>query len=358
MAIYESSTASTSLLFKVMDILLGGGFRRFGSTRSDPYARMMLSRNDKSNPSSLKSVSLWICFAALAVVYSKRSTTLAIWKSILKHEASSPKKQRNQNTLQTATDALQSLCRAFVRYALENLKRKDEPHDLTPTQHRGSCHCGAIRFVVFCKKTLFVEEDRSRIISYRHARIPTTALTWEEGQVRTYDSAHFFCPNCGVHLAHLTTGEEIELFINVDCLDGASYVLRPADSRPAGEIIIKDECSPHIPLTVPMETPKEPESNTKQSYPCSPSVSALDDEVAELSTDGRITLPQACSASVASVQTTEELAATAYRLRKVLSSTETPKSEGSPTVPELTSSEESVVPDADTLRRYLTKHVA
>lgn len=347
---------------------------------------MMMKSDHTDRKSAVRTISLWICCTALAVVYSKRNTSLDVWKSIL-----NPSPKKHTTSIQSAAATVQSLCRAVLRYAWKQLK-----DDMTPTQHRGSCQCGSVQFVVFGPKTLYVLYDvcSRKIVSYRHARIHATALTWDDGGqvVRTYKDAHYFCPNCGVPLAHVKRcgGEMTQWFINIDCLDGNTCILRPASSRPKESV--DDERSLNVPWEIPVEqqhiiTKDEPA--TKQSY--SPTISALDDSAlddGELSTDDRIVLPHASASSVASVQSTEELATTAYRLRKALSSHSsvhsksttvdgTAKTTGTPTadgiteyyanaspvssVPELAaarSEESSTVPDADTLRRFLTKHVS
>lgn len=462
MAIYESSSSaasrkessSSSLLTLVVKALVGSPVLRmlYGATATtpDPYARMI--RNNDRKPSSFsttRTIGFWICFAAVAVVYSKRNISVDVWQSILKPPPLSPKKRSRAVTTGSKNDTIPTveavqvvyaICRKLLRYAVDTLKISStsssthhprEPHDVSPTQHRGSCHCGNVKFVIFGPKTLYVEScttttteapyrRRRRVLSYEYARIDITALTWEEGNVQSYDdsSRYFFCPNCGVHLAHTATfmsttndypDDEmvLQLFINVNCLDGNSYILRPIHSRPAEAIKPK-----HHPLTVPLTVPIPvvvdhhhpgivPDrasivSKNQQNPPSSPSISALDDDLELLSAaDDRITLGAA--ASVTSVQTTEELAVTAYRLRKALSShssttkssfprvtshTEcgeeevaveedenphsipavSPISESLPqaSIHLLHSDEESsstAAADADTLRRFLGKHV-
>jgi hypothetical protein len=423
MAIYESavsresslssSSSSSSLLAKVMDFMLGGPMHRatvtmmaliFGSRSADPYARMMMPlRNNKSTAvsttMSMRTITFWVCFVAVALAYSKRTISVDVWKSILKRPTTPTKKKnhhRNSNhhsnsdeSFEETIVAVYALCRKLVRYAVDALEKAKqqqqrnrggaEPppqqdvheHDLSPAQHRGSCHCGAVKFVVFAAKTLYVESMTStttdpqcrRILPYEYARINNTSLTWDEGHVQSYDSRYFFCPSCGVHLAHavVTTSstnnnvaadEMIQLFINVDCLDGSSYILRPVSSRPQ-EAISTNSFGGRRPLDVPLTVPvpvvadhrhhatlvsecASTIAGTQQRQqlppprhsPSSPSVSALDDDLEYMSTtadnnDVRSinllgTPTTTTTASVTSGQTTEELAVTAYRLRKAL----------------------------------------
>jgi hypothetical protein len=414
MAIYESavsresslSSSSSSLLAKVMDFMLGGPMLRmlYGAatvtmmspisvirTADPPYARLMPLRNN--NDHHRKAISFWVCFVVVALAYSKRNISVDVWQSILKRPTTptkNNKKHRNSSinssdeSFQETIEAVYALCRKLVRYAVDALEKarqqrnsgggeeqtqqQDEHDDLSPAQHRGSCHCGAVKFVVFGAKTLYVESTTSttststdpqcrRILPYEYARINNTSLTWDEGHVQSYDSRYFFCPSCGVHLAHAVTtsstgnnnaaADEIQLFINVDCLDGSSYILRPVSSRPP-EATTTDSFVGRRPLDVPLTIPvpvvadqrhhatlvsecASTIAGTQQRQrhsPSSPSVSALDDDLEFMSTtadnnDVRSinllgTTTATTSASVASGQTTEELAVTAYRLRKAL----------------------------------------
>jgi hypothetical protein len=421
MAIYESAVAressppssSFSMLLKVMDFVLCGPLLRMlqgtatPSTSTmkttDPYARMMMMRNNnnddhrhnKATTMSVRMISFWVCFAAVALAYSKRNISVDVWRTILKRPTSSPRSnsnRRNDESFQETVEAVYALCRRLIRCAvdavLETSQRRreqrgqdeKEPHDLSPAQHRGSCHCGAVQFVVFGPKTLYVESATStatttttttmnaqqynrRIVPYEYARIDTTSLTWDEGNVQAYAARFFFCPRCGVHLAHADAGttshhhhaaeeDAQRLYINVDCLDGDSYILRPIRSRPPEETthsLLRHRPNNMddviIPLTVPVPviatadhhhygmvsdggsmtmTSKQPQQQYRCA-PSSPSVSALEEEDLELlstTMDGRsIVLGNATSVASSTARTTnEDLAVTAYRLRKALSS--------------------------------------
>jgi hypothetical protein len=396
-----------------MDFMLGGPMHRatvtmmaliFGArTAVDPYARMMMPplRNNKSiavsTIISMRTITFWVCFVAVALAYSKRTISVDVWQSILKRPTTPTKMKhgtaRNSDeSFQVTIEVVYALCRKLVRYAIDALEKakqqrnrggaeppppqEDEQHDdLSPAQHRGSCHCGAVKFVVFAAKTLYVESTTStstistdpqqcrRILPYEYARINNTSLTWDEGHVQSYDSRYFFCPSCGVHLAHavVTTSstnnnaaanEMIQLFINVDCLDGSSYILRPVSSRPQEATttnLFAGRRPLDVPLTVPVPvvadqrhhatlvsecastiagTQQRQQQPPPRHSPSSPSVSALDDDLEYMSTtadnnDVRSinllgTTTTTAAASVASGQTTEELAVTAYRLRKAL----------------------------------------
>jgi hypothetical protein len=383
-----------------MDFMLGGPMHRatvtmlaliFGARTADrPYARMMMPplRNKSTAVSttiSMRTITFWVCFVAVALAYSKRTISVDVWKSILKRPTTPTKNNKHRNnsdeSLQVTIEAVYALCRKLVRYAIDALEKakqqqqrnrgggaepppqQDAHDDLSPAQHRGSCHCGAVKFVVFAAKTLYVEsmttsttstdpQQCRRILPYEYARINNTSLTWDEGHVQSYDSRYFFCPSCGVHLAHAVTtsstnnnaADEIQLFINVDCLDGSSYILRPVSSRPQ-EATTTNSFGDRRPLDVPFTVPVPHQATlvserastiagTQQRQqlppprhsPSSPSVSALDDDLEYMSTTAdnndvrsiNLLGTTTTAASVASGQTTEELAVTAYRLRKAL----------------------------------------
>jgi hypothetical protein len=428
MAIYESAavsressppSSSFSMLLKVMDFVLCGPLLRMlqgpsTKTTTDPYARLMMvrnnnnddHRNNKATTMSVRMISFWVCFAAVALAYSKRHISVDVWRTILKRPTSSPRSNRRNNnneSFQETVEAVYALCRRLIGSAVDTVREKtsqrrererrgeDEPHDLSPAQHRGSCHCGAVQFVVFGPKTLYVESATStttttgdttttsttmnaqqygrRIVPYEYARIDTTSLTWDEGNVQAYEARFFFCPRCGVHLAHTaeagtsmshhhrTSDDDVRLYINVDCLDGDSYILRPISSRPSEEASHSLSRRPNnmdnvLPLTVPVPVIATADHHHHQHYamvsdggsttmasrkqrqqqqqqyrcaPSSPSVSALEDDIELLSTtmDNRSITLGTTTASVASSAartTTEDLAVTAYRLRKALSS--------------------------------------
>lgn len=111
------------------------------------------------------------------------------------------------------------------------------------TIHRGSCHCGRVRFevtgtlgeVVHCNCSICTKKG------YVHWIVPQDAFRLVDGEdvLVTYRfgtgvAQHRFCGVCGVSGFYVPRSHPDHVDVNVRCLDGvdpASLPVRPFDGR-------------------------------------------------------------------------------------------------------------------------------
>ena len=109
--------------------------------------------------------------------------------------------------------------------------------------HRGSCHCGRVRFEIdtdfpeltscdcsICrrKNALMVKVHESSF------RLLTSADELSEYQFHTNTARHFFCRTCGIYPFHRKRSAPDSYGVNIACLEGfdaAAVPLRRADGR-------------------------------------------------------------------------------------------------------------------------------
>ena len=120
--------------------------------------------------------------------------------------------------------------------------------------HKGSCHCGAVRFRVDWAITELTTCDCSLCVKRNAvmAKVPEAALTVLEGedalalyQWNTRRASHYFCRNCGIYVFHRKRAAPDHFGVNVFALDGfdassipvrategANMTIEVADPRP------------------------------------------------------------------------------------------------------------------------------
>ena len=112
------------------------------------------------------------------------------------------------------------------------------------SRYNGSCHCGAVRFVVDaagvdemtrCDCSICVRKNALMI------KVPEAAITLTVGEdaLATYRwnsrvARHHFCRTCGIYPFHRKRSEPDHYGVNVFCLDGfdvGALPIRLADGR-------------------------------------------------------------------------------------------------------------------------------
>ncbi|TNF33206.1 MAG: GFA family protein [Gammaproteobacteria bacterium] len=110
--------------------------------------------------------------------------------------------------------------------------------------HRGSCHCGAVRFEVEAPADLEVSECNCSICArsaYLHLIVPKASFHLLSGQDNlstytfdTHEARHLFCKTCGIKSFYIPRSHPDGISVNVRCLDDAtiqSVSITPFDGR-------------------------------------------------------------------------------------------------------------------------------
>ena len=109
--------------------------------------------------------------------------------------------------------------------------------------HRGSCHCGAVRFEVDAPERIVCLDCNCSICAksgYLHLIVPRSRfrLTQGEEALATYTfgtgvAQHYFCKTCGIKPFYVPRSNPDGIDANVRCLDPApaSIEVRPFDGR-------------------------------------------------------------------------------------------------------------------------------
>lgn len=95
--------------------------------------------------------------------------------------------------------------------------------------HKGSCHCGAVRFEVDAPADLSLIECNCSICSrsgYLHLIVPQSKfhLVCGEGNLSTYtfdthEAKHLFCKTCGIKSYYIPRSHPDGISVNARCLD-------------------------------------------------------------------------------------------------------------------------------------------
>ncbi|HEY9052737.1 MAG TPA: GFA family protein [Gammaproteobacteria bacterium] len=110
--------------------------------------------------------------------------------------------------------------------------------------HKGSCHCGAVRYEVEAPADLEVSECNCSICSrsgYLHLIVPKDKFHLHSGadnltsySFDTQEAKHLFCKTCGIKSFYIPRSHPDGVSVNVRCLDGTtikSINITPFDGR-------------------------------------------------------------------------------------------------------------------------------
>jgi len=109
--------------------------------------------------------------------------------------------------------------------------------------HRGSCHCGAVRFEVDAPEALVVQHCNCSICTksgFLHLIVPLSRfrITAGEENLTTYTfntgvAKHTFCRTCGTKPFYVPRSNPDGMDVNVRCLDPMpqNVVVEPFDGR-------------------------------------------------------------------------------------------------------------------------------
>ncbi|CEG46954.1 hypothetical protein F443_03611 [Plasmopara halstedii] len=114
-------------------------------------------------------------------------------------------------------------------------------------QHRGSCDCGSLRFIVLAPKRVEAFDD-SNTFSCKRGRFPFLIISTscfemlESSDVSLYDSQatscqHVFCAKCGIHIFQFDHTQPDCIAVNVYCVEDENFedmkvIFIPKSSRP------------------------------------------------------------------------------------------------------------------------------
>jgi hypothetical protein len=114
---------------------------------------------------------------------------------------------------------------------------------------RGSCHCGAVRFLADHAITELTTCDCSLCLMRNAvmAKIPERSLTILEGEDmltryewNTRRAKHYFCRRCGIYVFHRKRAAPDHFGVNVFCLDGFDAKSVPVRATEGANMTIED----------------------------------------------------------------------------------------------------------------------
>lgn len=101
-----------------------------------------------------------------------------------------------------------------------------------PVIHKGSCHCGTIRFEVEAPADLEVSECNCSICSrsgYLHLIVPRRKFKLLSGESNlttytfdTHEAKHLFCKTCGIKSYYIPRSHPDGISVNVRCIDDST----------------------------------------------------------------------------------------------------------------------------------------
>ena len=113
----------------------------------------------------------------------------------------------------------------------------------------GSCHCGAVRFVVDSVIAELTTCDCS-LCAKRNAvmaKVPERALTVLDGEEmltlyewNTRRAKHYFCRRCGIYVFHRKRAAPDHFGVNIFCLDGFDVESVPVRATEGANMTVED----------------------------------------------------------------------------------------------------------------------
>ena len=111
-------------------------------------------------------------------------------------------------------------------------------------KHKGSCHCGAVRFEVEAPADLEVSDCNCSICSrsgYWHLIVPKSDFRLISGEDNlteytfdTHEAKHLFCKTCGIKSFYIPRSHPDGVSVNARCLDDStikSIKIEPFDGK-------------------------------------------------------------------------------------------------------------------------------
>jgi hypothetical protein len=117
------------------------------------------------------------------------------------------------------------------------------------TVHKGSCHCGAVRFEVNAEIRELTRCDCSLCVKRNAvmAQVPSSSLVVVEGEAmlalyewNTRRAKHHFCRVCGIYVFHKKRSAPDHYGVNVFCLDGFDAKALPVHAAEGATMTIED----------------------------------------------------------------------------------------------------------------------
>jgi len=100
------------------------------------------------------------------------------------------------------------------------------------TLHKGSCHCGQVRFTVEAPDALELHDCNCsicRMTGYQHLIVTAGAFTLTNGKddltcytFNTGQAKHYFCRHCGIKSFYVPRSNPDGYSVNARCLDPAT----------------------------------------------------------------------------------------------------------------------------------------
>ncbi len=97
------------------------------------------------------------------------------------------------------------------------------------TTHKGSCHCGRVRFEVDAPKDIEGTQCNCsicRMTGYLHLIVPKNRFKLIRGEdaIETYTfntgiAQHYFCRHCGIKSFYVPRSHPDGISVNINCLD-------------------------------------------------------------------------------------------------------------------------------------------
>ena len=113
----------------------------------------------------------------------------------------------------------------------------------------GSCHCGAVRFLVDSVFAELTTCDCSLCVKRNAvmAKVPERALTVLDGEEmltlyewNTRRAKHYFCRRCGIYVFHRKRVAPDHFGVNVFCLDGFDVKSVPVRTTEGANMTVED----------------------------------------------------------------------------------------------------------------------